>query len=127
MKISIKLKNSFVSLAIIISVSAIVISFIIRNNNDTLGGGLGIFFYILLLLCIGSLLGIVLLLIDYFKMKHLRSSFLFNFIATLNTLMGITGFMISFLWRFEKAIYLAPFTICLLIGLVMFYRIEKLN
>ncbi len=127
MKISSKVRNSFVSLVIIISISAIVISFIIRNSTDTLGGGLGIFFYILLLLCIGGLLGVSLLLIDFFKLKHLSNNFIFNFIATLNTLMGITGFMISFLWRFEKAIYLAPFTICLLIGLLMFHRIEKLN
>lgn len=125
MDFSDKIKNCVKSAAIIVVFSLIVLRFILHNNTESSGPGLAIAFYFLIIIIGGGTLGILFLLIDFLKIKNIRKSLAFHFICTLNTLCGITGFIISFIWRFDKITYLIPFTLCLLIGLIMFYRTGK--
>jgi predicted neutral ceramidase superfamily lipid hydrolase len=125
MRLDNRIRNSFVSAAIIVSISAIILTFIKRNNTDGVSRGLGIYFYFLTIICAAVTLGISFLSIDLLKIKIIKRSLPFIFIATLNTLTGISGLIISLIWPFDKIAYLIPFTICLLIGLLMFYRTDK--
>ncbi len=121
-----KIRNSLVSAAIILLLSgALVLYCNVNNKNDTLGPGFAIVLYLLFAMTGALILGALFLLIDLLKIKRARTNPVFNFISVLNILIGITGIIFLISSGFEKPSYVIPFLCCILVGLTMFYRIDK--
>ena len=120
-----KIRNSLLFSVIIVITGVIPLYLILHANTDGVKQGVAIFFYSLVIIISGGSLGILFLLIDIFNISTIRKSRAFNFVSTLNFVIGLTGFIISFIWKFDSITNLIPFTICLFIGLLMFFRIDK--
>ena len=120
-----KTKTSLKSALVIFIISGSIYYFFLHDAKDKEGAALSMIFVILVAMGVALTLGTIFLAAVFLKIGSLKNSLVFNFISTLNILLGITGVCTFLMNGFEKPTFFLPFIASLLIGSLMFYRIDK--